>query len=246
MGLGPMDNPSILADSVNSAGHFFVFGLLALLLAVAAALVLPPHKTPGWLPLATGFVLAVGAGLLLELVQRLIPGRNSSLSDLWQDTLGALAGICLLRLLHFPRSDRSAAWRPLDEPGIAGQRHDSGLPAGELSGRLPRSRSSVSTAGGLPCVLAAAFSEIGRSRAIDRHDTSASMASRRRQERGPPADRHRHTLCRLGDEEPYPNGPRKRIWCLTCILCLMKPCRWRCESTMPNTTTITTTDSIAR
>ena len=128
MGLRPIDNPSILADSVNSAGHFFVFGLLALLAGGRSGT--RPAATQDTGLAAAGHRLRAGRGCGIA------PGTRAA-TDPWSNLQfeRPLAGHAGRTGGHLPAaiaafsSQRSLrrARRPLDEPGIAGQRHDSGL-----------------------------------------------------------------------------------------------------------------------
>lgn len=117
LGLAPLKSPTLLFDQIKSTGHFFCFGVLAFLAALAVSLLWPTERHPRWLPLVIGFVASVLAGGLLELVQKLAPPRSSSWGDLFLDGLGALAGVCLLRGMGVPGTSRPAVrgtrWRSL-------------------------------------------------------------------------------------------------------------------------------------
>lgn len=75
-------NNSYLSMLFSSGGHFFFFGVLALL-------------TP--LSLATSLTTTTIYGLSIELVQRTIPGRSFSLFDLALDAFGAFVFVYSMR-----------------------------------------------------------------------------------------------------------------------------------------------------
>lgn len=67
---------------LSNGGHLFFFGILACLIPIS----------PLWSLTATIFY-----GLLIELIQRGIPGRSFSLLDLGIDILGAIVFLALAK-----------------------------------------------------------------------------------------------------------------------------------------------------
>lgn len=68
-------NDTILSWLLSNGGHLFFFGLLAVLLPLSRS---------------ASFLLTATYGLIIELVQRNIPGRSFSLADWALDVLGAI------------------------------------------------------------------------------------------------------------------------------------------------------------
>ncbi len=106
LGLARPIGASIWMDSVNGAGHFFFFGLLAMLSALATFRLWPGATPSAWLSALIGLGLAVFAGGALEWAQMAIPGRSASWQDLTQDVLGAVAAVSLLHFTGLLRTDR--------------------------------------------------------------------------------------------------------------------------------------------
>lgn len=73
---------SFLSALLSNGGHFFFFGVLALLIPLANRLSL---------------LITILYGLTIELAQRTIPGRSFSLVDLSLDTLGAFVFVYIMR-----------------------------------------------------------------------------------------------------------------------------------------------------
>ncbi len=65
------------------------------------------RQAPRWKIYAAGFVMAFGIGVLLELAQRLVPGRVFSLIDLYLNFAGCIMPV--LAALIFPTERRSTA-----------------------------------------------------------------------------------------------------------------------------------------
>ncbi len=81
---------------LQKAGHVGCYALLALLCFFALA------SVPGS-PLAHGaivFASATGFGVLMEWLQRGVPGRHASLRDAAQDAIGVLIGIFIAVVLR--------------------------------------------------------------------------------------------------------------------------------------------------
>jgi VanZ family protein len=76
---------------VKKGGHFLGYAILWLL-----------ARRAGFVPWAA-FVLAVAFGASDELHQRLIPGRNGDLLDIFIDAAGALTALLLAARLRRPR-----------------------------------------------------------------------------------------------------------------------------------------------
>lgn len=68
--------------------HFGLFAILGFLISYE-------KKTANW----TNLVICAGYGLLIEIIQIFLPWRSFELADLIADTIGALAGIQVERLL---------------------------------------------------------------------------------------------------------------------------------------------------
>lgn len=104
LGLMPSSNNSLLRDAIQSTGHFGFFGVIAATVSLATPLFLRSAGTQRWFQYVVGLVTAVSLGALLEIGQRFVPGRSSSLSDLMLDTLGAVTAICCLAWVYEVRS----------------------------------------------------------------------------------------------------------------------------------------------
>jgi len=76
---------TILGLILSNGGHFFFFGVLAVLLPLSRS---------------TSLILTSGYGLLIEIVQLNIHGRSFSIFDLALDILGALTFLFLLYKLQ--------------------------------------------------------------------------------------------------------------------------------------------------
>jgi len=86
--------PGILHHLLRKAAHFAEFACLGALLAWYSLLREEKHS------IALPVLLAMAAGLVDETIQLFTPDRGPSLSDVWLDTAGAVAGIMLLLLGH--------------------------------------------------------------------------------------------------------------------------------------------------
>jgi VanZ family protein len=82
-------------------GHFFEFGLFAVLVALARE-----RAKPGSSGLLVGAAAATGYGLAIELIQWPIPYRSADPRDVAVDVAGV---ICALTLLWYVRRRRGAA-----------------------------------------------------------------------------------------------------------------------------------------
>src|SRR3989339_122181 len=78
-------NDTFVSWLLSNGGHFFFFGILALLIPLTYSLSLS---------------LTSLYGLLIELAQRGIPGRSFSLVDFSLDTLGAVAFLFIYKKLQ--------------------------------------------------------------------------------------------------------------------------------------------------
>ena len=93
--------------------HFLEYGLLGFLVAHAAFRTWPRHAR--WRTAAVAIWITVLWGLLDEIHQAFVPGRESELLDVVADGAGALAGTVLRRLLSRVRR----ALRPRRAEGAA-------------------------------------------------------------------------------------------------------------------------------
>lgn len=91
--------------AVTRAGHFFEFALLAFLLAVAF---------DGWAvnrrSVVGAAVVAIGMGVLIELVQGPLPYRDCQLSDALTDVAGVALGLVVFSVVARAPGRRSR-WR---------------------------------------------------------------------------------------------------------------------------------------
>ena len=104
LGLMPSSNNSLLRDAIQSTGHFGFFGVIAATVSLATPLFLRTCANQRWFQYGLGLVTAVSLGALLEIGQRFVPGRSSSLSDLALDTLGAVTAVFCLALVYEVRN----------------------------------------------------------------------------------------------------------------------------------------------
>jgi VanZ family protein len=81
--------------------HFLEYGALAFFLTYA---VMATWVERGWASYAVVILMTAGLGLLDELHQGFVPGRNSDLRDLAADTVGAIAAVLIYAALRFVRS----------------------------------------------------------------------------------------------------------------------------------------------
>ena len=91
LGLGP-EGTEILHLLIRKAAHFTEFACLGALLAWYRRL------SGEKFPIALPALLGMAAGLVDETIQLFTPDRGPSLTDVWIDTSGAVAGIMLLLL----------------------------------------------------------------------------------------------------------------------------------------------------
>ena len=77
---------------IRKAAHFTEFACLGALLAWRA------HLNEEKPPIALPVLLGMAAGLVDESIQLFTPDRGPSLTDVWLDTSGVLAGVLLLLL----------------------------------------------------------------------------------------------------------------------------------------------------
>lgn len=82
--------------AVSTWLHFIAYGGFAVTLAYALA----DSPRPGWQLLVVVFGIAVGYGLLLELIQGLLPRRTMSGSDVFVNALGASVAVVGWRMLR--------------------------------------------------------------------------------------------------------------------------------------------------
>ncbi|MDA1260809.1 MAG: VanZ family protein [Planctomycetota bacterium] len=82
--------PEVRAFVLN-LGHQFLFGALAVVIALAVGLRLPTRPLKGFAIV----VIVLGLGLLDEIHQASVPQRDSSLWDLVSDTLGAVFALTI-------------------------------------------------------------------------------------------------------------------------------------------------------
>lgn len=112
LGLRPARVQSQLAESINTVGHFGLFGLLALAMAMAFPTVIPSLNRRPWQVYGLSFACVFILGGMLEVLQSLTPTRSPSWRDLQYDALGAIAGLALLAIVDRPaRSSRATRWR---------------------------------------------------------------------------------------------------------------------------------------
>jgi VanZ family protein len=98
--------------------HFLEYAALGFLLAHASLRTWPRHSLPR--VAAVGVLIAVGWGVLDELHQALVPGRNADVADLLADCAGAVAGAALRTGLRWARS--AARKTPSSSGTLAGRR----------------------------------------------------------------------------------------------------------------------------
>ena len=99
--------PGILHHLLRKAAHFTEFACLGALLAWYSLLREEKHN------IALPALLGMAAALVDETIQLFTPDRGPSLSDVWLDTAGAVAGIMLLLLGHhlIKRKHNRSFWR---------------------------------------------------------------------------------------------------------------------------------------
>jgi VanZ family protein len=73
--------------------HFAIFAVLGFLISYE-------KKSANW----TNLAICAGYGLLIEIIQIFLPWRSFELADLLADTIGALAGIQVVRMLIHPKN----------------------------------------------------------------------------------------------------------------------------------------------
>ena len=93
LGLAP-EGEQMLHLLIRKAAHFTEFACLGALLAWYNLLKEEKHK------IALPALLGMAAGLVDETIHLFTPDRGPSLTDVWIDTSGAVAGIMLLLLGH--------------------------------------------------------------------------------------------------------------------------------------------------
>lgn len=76
---------TVLSFLISNGGHFIFFGILAVFINLSL------------FNLRYSIALTSLYGLLIELVQRSIPGRSADLMDLLLDTLGAITFLAIAR-----------------------------------------------------------------------------------------------------------------------------------------------------
>jgi len=106
LGLG-QEGAELLHHLLRKAAHFTEFACLGALLAWYSLLREEKHS------IALPALLGMAAGLVDETIQLFTPDRGPSLSDVWLDTAGAVAGIMLLLLGHhlIKRKHNRSFWR---------------------------------------------------------------------------------------------------------------------------------------
>ena len=100
--LGPRNRR---VEWISNLLHVPAYAVLAVLWV--AVLRLWWRRAPRWKAHLAGFVIAFGVGTLLELAQRLVPGRCSSVIDLYLNFAGCI--MPALAALIFPMEGRPAA-----------------------------------------------------------------------------------------------------------------------------------------
>ena len=93
LGLGP-EGAQLLHLLIRKAAHFTEFACLGALLAWRCLQGKETHY------MAFPALLGMAAGLVDETIQLFTPDRGPSLTDVWIDTSGAVAGMMLLVLGH--------------------------------------------------------------------------------------------------------------------------------------------------
>ncbi|MCP4189528.1 MAG: VanZ family protein [Planctomycetaceae bacterium] len=99
-GLRSGRDETILKSSIQTSGHFVFFAALAFCSAIASPVLIPWLKSRRWPQYLVGFTTSTTVGGLLELAQKFIPGRDSSIQDFVFDVTGAIFAISLLALLQ--------------------------------------------------------------------------------------------------------------------------------------------------
>ncbi len=104
MVLGLLHSPpgaDMFWDKVLHAGSYFTFAIL--LVRATHGGFAPPR--PG--PTLQAFLIAMGHGVLIEIVQAFVPWREASVGDALADAVGALLGVALVALWYVPRRGRA-------------------------------------------------------------------------------------------------------------------------------------------
>ena len=106
-GLRSGRDETILKSSIQTSGHFVFFAALAFCSAIASPVLIPWLKSRRWPQYLVGFTTSTTVGGLLELAQKFIPGRDSSIQDFVFDVTGAIFAISLLALRTDALSDKA-------------------------------------------------------------------------------------------------------------------------------------------
>ena len=100
MVLGLLHSPpgaTMFWDKLLHAGSYFTFSVL--LMRSTHGGFAPPR--PG--PTLQAFLIAMGHGVLIEIVQAFVPWREASVGDAVADAVGALLGVVIVALWYVPR-----------------------------------------------------------------------------------------------------------------------------------------------
>lgn len=92
------DLPDVHFFHVDKFAHFFIFGVLMILTSrglkkTASITGAPVH------PFLTAALLSIGFGILIEFLQRFVPGRSFSIADMLANSIGVGLGYLILLLL---------------------------------------------------------------------------------------------------------------------------------------------------
>ena len=90
---------TLLSLLISNGGHFVFFGVQATLLLFAL-----PSKIWNLSPIIFAVVTSSLYGLVIELVQRNIPGRSGDIFDWLLDTLGAIIFLAIIKKLSDKKS----------------------------------------------------------------------------------------------------------------------------------------------
>lgn len=92
------DLPDVHFFQVDKVAHFFIFGVLMILTSWGLKKTTGMHGAPVH-PLLTAALLSIGFGILIEFLQRFVPGRSFSIADMLANSIGVGLGYLIFRLL---------------------------------------------------------------------------------------------------------------------------------------------------
>lgn len=92
------DLPDVHFFQVDKFAHFFIFSVLMLLTGWGLTKTTVIKGTPVH-PLLTAALLSIAFGILIEFLQRFVPGRSFSIADMLANSVGVGLGYVIFRLL---------------------------------------------------------------------------------------------------------------------------------------------------